>query len=62
MTDPKCEGSVGTGLASFGIFSDQETASANAARVDDWHQERRALAVHGVPSGEWQGSMWRSSI
>ncbi len=62
MTGPMSGDSVGPGLFHFGLFSDQETASANAARVDRWHQERRALAAHGVPSGVWQGRMWRSSI
>jgi hypothetical protein len=62
MTDPYRSGRVGSSLISLGFFSNNETASANPARVDGWHQERLALAARGVPSGVWQGRMWGSSI
>jgi hypothetical protein len=62
MADPARSGHVRSPLTPLGVFSNNETASANPARVDGWHQERLALAVRGVPSGVWQGRMWGSWI
>jgi len=61
MADPARSGHVSDSLTPLGYFS-TETASANPARVDGWLQERPALAARRVPSGVWQGRMWRSRV
>jgi len=54
-------GPAGNRNLRLGYFSDHANESANPPRVDGWLQERPAVATRGVPSGVWQGSMWRSS-